>query len=610
MEDLELLREYVERRSEPAFTELVSRHVHLVYSAALRVVGEPHEAEDVAQMVFLQLARKAGSLKPPTILSGWLYRTTCYVAADVRRTDHRRRRREETAMLLSEVNSDHASAWNDMAPVIEEAMTDLDQADQDVLLLRFFEGRSLREAGAALGITEDAAQKRVSRSLDKLRAQLERRGVAASSALLAPILATCAVQAAPPALAATVASTAMAGSAAAAGGGVSVTLLKAATLAKLGAGNLATLVGGILLLGGGIAFLAFKLWPGGSAVPASAPAVVQPASSTQSRLVVRGIVRAAADGKPVAGAQVRLAAPQSHVDLYRPSGRGVPTARTGPDGRFELSAPQPRDSRVAIVVDHEAGYALVSAEELEANPEVVVQPWGRIEGVLRIGQTPAANRTVEIGIWGSEWLWEWNLVSHNRSTKTDANGRFVFPRLAPVGVWLTHAVMIRPGTWRQSGHQYVDVLPGQTNEVQLGGTGRPVTGRVVWDSAEPLVFFGAMWAQPSRGMQVPPGWKDASHEWRRQYEREWRNSAEGEGWKREVRNCEFAVQPDGTFRVDDVPAGRYRLHVRAETPKPGGKGTRLAAAAEVEVKVPDMPEGRSDEPLDVGELRPKPVPHP
>jgi hypothetical protein len=298
------------------------------------------------------------------------------------------------------------------------------------------------------------------------------------------------------------------------------------------------------------------------------------------------------------------------VDLYRPSGRSVPTVRTGADGRFEFSVPQPSDSRMALVVDHEAGYALVSAGELAVNPEVVVQPWGQIEGVLRIGQTPAANQTVEIGIWGSEWLWEWNLVSHNRPTKTDANGRFVFPRLAPVGVWLTHAVMIRPGTWRQSGHQYVDVLPGQTNQVELGGTGRPVTGRVAWDSSHPLVFFGAMWAQPRRGMQVPAGWKEASHEWRRQYERAWRDSPEGERWKREVRNCEFSVQPDGTFRVDDVPAGRYRLHVRAETPKADGKGTRLAAVAEVDVRVPDMPDGRSDEPLDVGELQPKPVTQP
>ena len=105
----------------------------------------------------------------------------------------------------------------------------------------------------------------------------------------------------------------------------------------------------------------------------------------------------------------------------------------------------------------------------------------------------------------------------------------------------------------------------------------------------------------------PERLEGASHEWRRQYEREWRDSPEGERWKREVRNCEFSVQPDGTFRVHDVPAGRYRLHVRAETPKPGGKGTRLAAVAEVDVKVPDMPEGRSDEPLDVGELHSKGV---
>src|ERR1051325_11675126 len=97
MEDLQLLREYAENRSERAFAELVRRHVDLVYSAALRLMGDAMPAQDVTQMVFIRLARKAGSLREGTILAGWLYRTTRFVAETVRRSEWRRRQRESLA---------------------------------------------------------------------------------------------------------------------------------------------------------------------------------------------------------------------------------------------------------------------------------------------------------------------------------------------------------------------------------------------------------------------------------------------------------------------------------------------------------------------------------
>src|SRR5262245_1084980 len=138
MEDLDLLREYAEHRSERAFTDLVHRHTDFVYSTALRLVHERPLAEDVTQLDLLRLACKARSLREGTVVAGWLYRTTQYVAQTVLRSDWRRRKREELAMQCTELNHDSESLWKDVAPMIEDAMGHLRRADQDAVLLRFF----------------------------------------------------------------------------------------------------------------------------------------------------------------------------------------------------------------------------------------------------------------------------------------------------------------------------------------------------------------------------------------------------------------------------------------------------------------------------------------
>jgi RNA polymerase sigma factor (sigma-70 family) len=218
MNECDSLREYVECQSEQAFTELVSRHVNLVYSAAVRIVGEPELAQDVSQAVFIQLARKARSLRDSAALSGWLYRVTCHTASNMVRTEQRRRQREAEAVNRAELESNTPDAWRAMAPLLDEAMQHLNQAEQDALVLRFFEGKTLREVGQSLAVSEDAVQKRVSRALEKLRAHFAQRGVAVSAVVIASALATHAVQAAPAGLAAALAGTSLAGAASAAAG--------------------------------------------------------------------------------------------------------------------------------------------------------------------------------------------------------------------------------------------------------------------------------------------------------------------------------------------------------------------------------------------------------
>src|SRR5208282_1149567 len=228
-DDLTLLREYARRNSEEAFAALVSRHVNLVYSVALRQVRDPHLAEEITQVVFIILARKAGSLGPQTILPGWLCRTARYAGANALTIQRRRQRREQEAhmqSILDEAANEPAEAWNQIAPLLDGAMGKLGQKDHDAVMLRFFEGRNFKEVGAALGASEDAAKMRVNRALEKLRNFFTKRGVSSTTATIAGAISANSVQAAPVALAKTV--TAMALAKGAVASASTLTLIKGA----------------------------------------------------------------------------------------------------------------------------------------------------------------------------------------------------------------------------------------------------------------------------------------------------------------------------------------------------------------------------------------------
>jgi RNA polymerase sigma factor (sigma-70 family) len=196
MDDLDLLREYAERKSEPAFATLVKRHANLVYSAARRQVRDQNLVEEVAQAVFLILAEKAASIRPPIVLSGWLFRTTRFVAANALRREQTRHHYEREAMAVPFESSPSESAWERIAPLLDEALIGLRDKDRDALVLRFMEKKSFREVGDALGTTEDNAQKRVTRALEKLRSFFGRRGHLIPAVTLAGILTANSVQAA------------------------------------------------------------------------------------------------------------------------------------------------------------------------------------------------------------------------------------------------------------------------------------------------------------------------------------------------------------------------------------------------------------------------------
>jgi RNA polymerase sigma factor (sigma-70 family) len=205
--DLDLLRQFARKNSQDAFTEIVRRHVNLVYSAALRQVRSPQLAEEIAQSVFADLARDAYKLKSDTILTAWLYAVTRRTAIDAIRKESRRQLREQIAMEMNDMNAT-ANDWTQIEPLLDDAMAALDDTDRAAILLRYFENKNLREVGEALGASDDAAQKRVSRAVEKLREFFSKRNVTIGAGGLAVLISANAVQSAPIGLAATISSAA------------------------------------------------------------------------------------------------------------------------------------------------------------------------------------------------------------------------------------------------------------------------------------------------------------------------------------------------------------------------------------------------------------------
>ncbi len=255
---MELVREFARDNSEAAFTELVRRHVNLVYSVARRCTGNDGDAHDVTQAVFIILARKAAGLREKTLLTGWLYETTRFAAARLLRTNARRHAREQEAYMQSTLTeTDNAAVWEKLSPHLEAAMGKLKAADRALLVLRFYENKSGPEAAALLGIREDAAHKRVTRAIEKLRKIFAQRGVTLTATAIAGAVSANSVQAAPVALVKTISAIAVAKGAAATAS--TLTLVKGALkLMAWSKVNTAIVAGAIVLLAAGTTTITVK----------------------------------------------------------------------------------------------------------------------------------------------------------------------------------------------------------------------------------------------------------------------------------------------------------------------------------------------------------------
>jgi uncharacterized protein (TIGR03435 family) len=249
-DDHDLLAQYAQgtrENSEAAFNALAERYVNLVYSTALRSVGNAHAAQEIAQAVFIILANKAGKLSRRVVLSGWLYQTTRLTAANFLRGEIRRQQREQEAFMQSTLQEPADDlAWRQIAPLLDEALGKLGDRDRDAILLRFFEGKSLAEVGVAAGTSEDAAKMRVNRALEKLRKIFSQRGAAFSVAAIAGAVSANSVHAAPVGLAKTISAVALVKGATV--GGSTLTLAKGALKLMAWSKTQTAIVAGVAVL--------------------------------------------------------------------------------------------------------------------------------------------------------------------------------------------------------------------------------------------------------------------------------------------------------------------------------------------------------------------------
>lgn len=212
MDDRELLTEYATRNSEDAFRTLVERHAGFVYHTALRQVGNHHEAEEITQAVFIALARKAARISANTVLSGWLFRATRYAIANHLRSNTRRRRYEQEAMLMESIfqPGEAPAVSEQMTPHLNNALSKLSDKDREAVLIRFFQNKSHKELAEMLGVSEDAAKVRISRAMEKLRLTFSRQGIVVPAAVFVAAFGACSAKAAPAGLTASVTAVALA----------------------------------------------------------------------------------------------------------------------------------------------------------------------------------------------------------------------------------------------------------------------------------------------------------------------------------------------------------------------------------------------------------------
>lgn len=187
------------------------------------MVCDSHLAQDVAQSVFVALAHNAARLSHHPVLSGWLHRTTLNIAAQTVRTDVRRRHREQEVVAMNESPSAEPDvSWDPISPYLDAALDELSEPDRDAVLLRYFEKKSAQEMGVLLGISGEAAQKRVSRAVERLREFLTKRGVSVGASGLVLTISAHAVQAAPAALTPSTVAASLAATVGATGGAASI----------------------------------------------------------------------------------------------------------------------------------------------------------------------------------------------------------------------------------------------------------------------------------------------------------------------------------------------------------------------------------------------------
>jgi RNA polymerase sigma factor (sigma-70 family) len=658
MTDRELLAGYVAEGSGEAFAELVRRYIDLVYGVALRQVCDAHLAEDVAQAVFLLLAQKAraGRLGSDVVLAGWLFRTARFVGANANKREVRRHKREVATMRMNPRGSLGAvagrdrelAAWElELAPALDGALSKLGSGERDAVLLRFLQGMELPEVAQVLGVSADAARKRIERGLVKLRRLLGAAGVAAPSvAALLVVLSEHAASAAPVGLAGTVASSIGSG----AGGEVMALAQGALMWAKA---KVVAFVAVLVVVGttAGVVVHEKLNRPARAQVPVAqvpvqpvvqVPAPAKPQAAPQT-VQIQGVVLAP-DETPAAGAEVFVAMPedptyaaamrlyearvsakenvppnerpirkQTQVDVYKAWPAGTQT--TDAMGRFTYDGVK---EPWVLVVRHPSGYAEVSDEQFKKSKgQVWVKPYGKVEGTLLKGAQPQALQKVMLFRYQRGGGWDEDQIRHDRFVTTDDQGKFVFENVCPgEDLWLAWERPLRIPITDQ--HTLINVEAGRTVNQDVGGRGRAVVGRAATIPAN-APDQRLNWSKANRttsgvytpaglgerflaAFKPPPGYDQMPREEQKKYERQFFKSPAGSEMRPLQWGREIDLRPDGSFRLDDVLPGKYLMYFRIYHLE-NGFGEDVVDCR-TEFTVPELPPGatRIDQPLDLGTI--------
>ncbi|MGC8640665.1 MAG: sigma-70 family RNA polymerase sigma factor [Isosphaeraceae bacterium] len=319
------------------------------------------------------------------------------------------------------------------------------------------------------------------------------------------------------------------------------------------------------------------------------------------------------DHRPLAGATVILSTKSLRVQLGNgtfPEG-AYPQVVTGADGRFRFPA---QTEAYRVFVDHEKGFAEADEKTLASSPPLTIQPWGRVEGIVKIGAHPAKGVQIRLSETDNRWNPDVAMpITQAQQLATDSRGHYAFERVIPARLSVSRIFALeRSGFHVGTGAiRIVTVKPGVTTWVDLGGTGRPVIGRFVPPAG---TKSGAVFRSSSdQSLELirpdPPYPPILSGKEREEWLAEWLKTEEGQAYSNVECRFDTNVRADGTFRVEDVPAGKYRLQAYLHEPGNGVPGTygRELANIDTEITVPEMPGGRSDEPLDLGTIELKPV---
>jgi RNA polymerase sigma factor (sigma-70 family) len=595
--DAHHLTEYVQDASQEAFAKIVAEHIDLVYAAALRQLRNSAAAEDVTQRVFVLFARKARTLSPEVVLAGWLLNSTRFIARDYQRAEARRKKHEHGAAVMKtqQANVD----WERIEPLLDDALAEMGETNRLPVILKYLQSKTAFEIAKALGISEEAARKRISRGLEELQNIFRARGIVLTSDSIGSILGTFAIKLAPSEL--TVCTTA---AVAHVSGPVAVSHI---AKLKMACSLLAAItIGGGALIGGEKWLQHYR-----ARVAVALPGNVSVAPAAADMLTGRVFDTR---GHPVVGAKIIVATPQDQAGFPLPTGRRLRNYPvTDSTGRYSVPQPVPP---YALFIANDDGFAQATWQQLADVSDLILRPWARIEGVLKAGDIPQPREQIEL--WrvaehGDPWE-QWVHIQGN--TMTDATGHYIFPRVPPGEVWLSHQLIDNFSASTQ--WRYVQIASGQTVQVPVGGSGQSVIGRVaVPADVAPLIDWksrgGHSYLAEIRredvSMDGPKHKAGETPEAFTEVQLQFGKTQIGQMRNQWMFGYSFLIRPDGTFIIDDLPPGKYRIEIRNLEEQKAVRFNEDVANGRKEFAIPaEMIAGKK--PLDIGVITLKAVDRP